>query len=324
MKPSEKPWPVPLSHPEGFTPELDPELQAKLQSLLKVCAEEPGPSEEVTRRAARQAVAHFESLESGAGAMSGWLSAALRPGRVSLALAVVMLLSVVAALAAMLSRGDLSRRGDLLRGRHAVHPSEPPPPSEMPSAPVPSISPAPEVIAPSMGTSAPIARAERASARRETSAPAAVRPVPSRADMLAREARLVSQAIALANDKPRAALDLLAGYWREFPEGALRGEAAMTELSARLSLGEQAEALARLDGFARDDFRGMKGTADELRVARLELMAGAGRCGEALPLLDKELSVSAAAPRLRGQRCSWPTRPAWRVSRAMRAATGRT
>jgi len=310
MSPNERPrpWPARLIDTESAAPEPElqarPELEVELQSVLRAWANEPGPSEEVIRRAARQAVDHFEVQQPITTRSWKW-PAFLRSGRIALALAAVLLVPIGAALASKLLPARLSRLGDWFGGRHAIRSSETPSQNQIPSPPALSTGDSlrdvvPEVVAPPAPSVMPVARPERPTHRAVASAAPARLAAPD-ADLLAGEASLVSQAIALANSNPRAALDLLSDYWHQFPDGSLRGEAAIAELSARLSLGEQAEALVRLDGFARDDFRGMKGTAEELRVARLELMAGAGRCGEALPLLEKELSVSAAAPRLRGR-----------------------
>ncbi len=124
-------------------------------------------------------------------------------------------------------------------------------------------------------------------------------PAPS-PDALESEAAVVSRAVSLANKNPAGALGLLSGYWRDFPAGELRGEAAVAEVSALQALGKHAEALAALDGWARDQFRGMNEAGDELGLTRLELMVGAGRCVEALPLLERQLSAQ-SAPRRQGR-----------------------
>jgi len=301
----QKPWPARLGDPERGEPELTPELQAELQSIVRACVDAPGPSEELTRRAAQRAIELVEARPSVASGMSVWL-ARLRPARFAMALTVIVLVPVGIALASKLSPDGLSRLGDWLTGRHAVHSAELPPPSlAIPTPPVPSViaslpaSEAPTVEPP---TGPLIAKAQRVDHQHKPSAALTTRPSPPPTeDLLASEAGVVSKAIALANDNPHGALDVLTRYWSKFPDGALRGEAAVAEVSARLSLGENAEALTRLDGFAENGFRGMKGTAGELRVTRLELMAGAGRCGEALPLLETELSGLKSASRLRGR-----------------------
>jgi len=308
-------WPHRFSDPEHPPAELEPGPQAQLRSLATACASAPVPSERVTRQAAQRA---FDSLPPFAGArgIPRWVLFGLRPGRIATALAVLLVLQLGVALAWKLAPGSLSTLAHRLLGRPAVHSAEPPEPKEIAPAPVPEapVQPTPGVLpaaqmepagaAAHSALAVPHAADRIHLAKHPAAAPAAPAPSAPPAqseDRLAAEASLVSRALTLASDDPRASLDLLGGYWKRFPDGALRGEAAVAEVGAHLALGENAEALARLDGLARDGFRGMQGTAEELRVARLELMAGAGRCPEALPLLEQELSGGALARPLRGR-----------------------
>ena len=131
------------------------------------------------------------------------------------------------------------------------------------------------------------------------SAAAPARP-PIRTDPLATEAGMVSHAIALLDADPRSTLSALDDYRRAFPAGFLHGEAAVAELRAHLALGESRAALASLDRLAADGFAQAGGSASELRTSRLELMAGAGRCLDALRALDAALA-SSPSPRLEGR-----------------------
>ena len=111
---------------------------------------------------------------------------------------------------------------------------------------------------------------------------------------------MVSRALALLDTDPHQALSQIGDYRREFPAGALGGEAALAELRAHQALGEPVAALAALDRLAAEGFVSVGGSAGELRVSRLELMAGEGRCREVLGQLEPELA-KVTLPRLHGR-----------------------
>ena len=111
---------------------------------------------------------------------------------------------------------------------------------------------------------------------------------------------MVSRALALLDTDPRQTLVQIEDYRRAFPAGALRGEAALAELRALQAVGNPRAALAALDRLATEGFVSVGGNAGELRTSRLELMAGAGRCREALDQLEPDLA-NASSPRLQGR-----------------------
>src|SRR4029077_20709645 len=93
-----------------------------------------------------------------------------------------------------------------------------------------------------------------------------------------------------------AALATLDEYDAEFPNGALRGEAALARLAALLALGQSGAALRLLDGRGRGQLPGheMDGPrAAEMRVVRGELRAGVGRYEEAIDDFDRALALPA-------------------------------
>jgi hypothetical protein len=161
------------------------------------------------------------------------------------------------------------------RGRHArvlaVEPPAPATPETPPATPV-EVEPPP----------AP-------SPHRQAARPAAVvtpppPPPPSEAGVLAgafHELRSSGDA--------RAALRALDDYDRRFPTGALRGESRIARAEALLALDRRREALPLLDGL---EATGAALTRD-VRVARGELLAEAGRCPEAVGDFDAVLAASA-------------------------------
>jgi hypothetical protein len=163
----------------------------------------------------------------------------------------------------------------------------------MPVVPVVSSAPPAPIVA------TPSERIERR--LRTTGAHAgALTPNPSPTDPLATEAKMVSRALALLDTDPRQALAQVEDYRRAFPAGALRGEAALAELRAFQAVGDPRAALAALDRIAAQGFVSIGGSAGELRVSRLELMVGAGRCREALDQLEPELA-NETSPRLQAR-----------------------
>jgi hypothetical protein len=113
------------------------------------------------------------------------------------------------------------------------------------------------------------------------------------------EARLIAAALEAMRHRESAgrALQLLDGYDRQFPRGALRAEARLARLDALLLLRRRPEALLLLDGLPAAALQDGP-RAPELRLLRGELRAEAGRCGEALGDFSVLLwPQAAAAPR---------------------------
>src|SRR5262245_33356257 len=79
--------------------------------------------------------------------------------------------------------------------------------------------------------------------------------------------------------RPERALALLDGHRDRFGDGPFAADAARLRVDALLELGRSAEALDVLDGLALDG--NPSGRARELRLARAELRAAAGRWREA-------------------------------------------
>jgi hypothetical protein len=248
-------------------------------------------------------------------------AALLRSRQVLVALGVVFLLQIGFALAAERDRHPLNDVRTWLRSRFAgaVPLGHPAPPVLAPSpglattpeqramTVVPAVSSA--LLAPPSTPPAPIIampaeQAERSRRpRRAAAGPAHLGSLvldPSRTDPLATEAQMVSRALALLDTDPHQALAQIGNYRRAFPSGTLRGEAALAELRAHQALGEPIAALAALDRLAAEGFVSAGGSAGELRISRLELMAGAGRCREALGQLGPELA-NAPSARLQGR-----------------------
>ncbi|MHB8419277.1 MAG: tetratricopeptide repeat protein [Myxococcales bacterium] len=120
--------------------------------------------------------------------------------------------------------------------------------------------------------------------------PTAAPPVEATAqpeDPLELESRSLGVALSrLGRDGDAAgALRALADYRARYPDGALRGEADAAEIEADLRLGRDAAALQRLDGLATRGLDDLPRAA-ELRVLRAELLARAGRGGEALSAFE--------------------------------------
>lgn len=115
------------------------------------------------------------------------------------------------------------------------------------------------------------------------------------ANTLGEESALLAQALRQQRQEkdPAAALATLEAYRRQYPRGALREEAAAAELQALLSLGRHGEALAlleRLEAAA----HGTPARLAELRLVHAEVLAKAGRCGEAVPYFDEALTRASA------------------------------
>jgi tetratricopeptide (TPR) repeat protein len=115
---------------------------------------------------------------------------------------------------------------------------------------------------------------------------------------LAQESGLLGAALAAVRTDRNytAALATLDAYDAEFPNGALRGEAALARLDALLALGQSGAALRLLDGHGRGQVPGheMDGPrAAEMLVVRGELRAGVGRYEEAIDDFDRALALPA-------------------------------
>jgi hypothetical protein len=160
-----------------------------------------------------------------------------------------------------------------LAAEHAIeHPIEPPSPELLP---VPHrslrISPPPSVRSASGGSVAA-----------EPESP------------LAAETRALGQALRQLNDERDAqgALASLAHYRGAFPHGVLRQEADIARVDAALQMGLRQEALSALETL---DVADGVPRAAELRVLHGELLAGEGRCREALPHFDAAAARPAPA-----------------------------
>jgi len=105
---------------------------------------------------------------------------------------------------------------------------------------------------------------------------------------LALELKWLQRARKASND-PAAELQLLDSYFARHPEGLFRAEALVAQLQALLELGNKAKALTVLDQLHATGFVGLP-RAPELGVLRVELLAGADRCPEALQALDSIFS----------------------------------
>jgi hypothetical protein len=86
---------------------------------------------------------------------------------------------------------------------------------------------------------------------------------------------------ARATRDPTTCLGLLDEYEERFPRGVFREEAELLRLDALLRAGRSADALQLLDRWQRGEFADLA-RPRELSVLRRELLAGAGRCAEAL------------------------------------------
>jgi hypothetical protein len=302
-----------------------PDVSRRLQDALGACANDSVSFERIARRAARGALEQIDRREA-LGGLRSWGAWLLRPKRAAAVIAALLLLQLgVAAAAEMGPRAVagveawLRRREDVRekRGRAssgaaggAVAP--------ILAAATPAGSPGPAAAEPGALTSAPDAwpqrpqtsgpatveapaiaraRSRRRSANPSPATVSELAPTPARARAsggLAGEAAAISRAVALVRSDPRGALALLEDYRRDFPEGRLRGEAALAQVNALRALGKPGEALAVLDRFEGDHFSGVLDASDELRITRLELMLGAGRCDGALPELEGRLAEGSA------------------------------
>jgi hypothetical protein len=125
-----------------------------------------------------------------------------------------------------------------------------------------------------------------------TAPPAAVESPLAAESPAAEEARLlegVFHALRSETNAADRALAMLDEHDRRFPAGLMRAEAALARVEALLALGRRAEALALLDAAGALP-RGS-------RVARGELRAEAGRCGEAIADFDGVLATSSGDER---------------------------
>ncbi len=309
------PWPERLLDDDSAVP-LESRLAKDLQTVLRDGA--PESFERVARRAARRTLAQLDARHSfGTHSALSWARFLLRPRLMLAAVGLALVLHFGGALAEELGPRAFFRLGDWI-GREVTsfakspHWRGPAPTTEArreeaaevrPSSGIPdqtaelAASPAPITalagpppLAPPLAMGGamggPVVRQGGALRSRRTREPV----MASAPDPLGSEAAVVSRVVALAGTDSRGALNLLADYWRDYPRGALRGEAAVAEVSALQALGKGADALARLDGWARDAFHGMGQAGDELSLTRLELMVSAGRCAEALPLLEVSAS----------------------------------
>jgi hypothetical protein len=86
---------------------------------------------------------------------------------------------------------------------------------------------------------------------------------------------------ARATRDPTTCLGLLDEYQQRFPRGVFREEAELIRLDALLRAGQSADALRLLDRWQRGELTDLA-RPRELSVLRLELMAAAGRCADAL------------------------------------------
>jgi hypothetical protein len=86
---------------------------------------------------------------------------------------------------------------------------------------------------------------------------------------------------ARASRDPTTALGLLDEYNERFPQGVFREEAELIRLDALLRAGHSDDALLLLDRWQRGELAD-QARPRELSVLRRELLAGAGRCAEAL------------------------------------------
>jgi len=323
-----EPWRKRLLEGAGLEPRLEPGLQKELEEGLRDCVQDPAISERMARLAARRVLAELDGRHPAVGVSTvvSWGRSLFQPKRVLAALGVVLVLQIGGALAGELGpRALFVRIGNWFENHAASlakrhHHGDPAPTiaaasdeagkASQPSAAAAGtavakefadgVSPAATGLVPPQGESTPIGgalvrrRLVAKPLRTESPAPAIL------PDSLESEAAVVSQAVSLASKDPRSALSLLTGYWRDFPAGALRGEAAIAEIGALQALEKHAEALALLDGWARAQFLGMNESGDELALTRLELMVDAGRCVEALPLLGRQLALP-RTPRQRGR-----------------------
>jgi hypothetical protein len=108
---------------------------------------------------------------------------------------------------------------------------------------------------------------------------------------LTAEARLLHAALEDLNvhGDPASALARLDAYRTRYPRGVLAREAEVARVDALLRLGRDSEALALLDRSSETGFSGYPRSV-HLRVLRGELLAKAGRCGEAVPIFSGALS----------------------------------
>jgi tetratricopeptide (TPR) repeat protein len=113
---------------------------------------------------------------------------------------------------------------------------------------------------------------------------------------LGTEAALLGEAIkAREAGKPADALSALSAYDRQFPTGELKSEAFLARIDALLDLGRGADALALLDRLEPPEFAALP-RSNEVRVIRGELLAGVGRCHDALEAFGSALLGKLTAP----------------------------
>jgi tetratricopeptide (TPR) repeat protein len=170
-------------------------------------------------------------------------------------------------------------------------------PAAVHSAPTSAIPPASAGVgpeAPALSPPAPQKLRIRAggSAAKTTSSARAIEPPPS---SLGQESRLLGAALAAlrTNRDYAGALATLGEYDARFPNGALRGEAAVARLDALMALGQSAAALRLLDGRGQGQAPWTTGPrAAEVLVLRGELRAGAGRYQEAIEDFDRAAALA--------------------------------
>ncbi len=158
----------------------------------------------------------------------------------------------------------------------------------------------PEVTPPESASASASAALVRPRLRAGASAAKTTLPprAPEAPSSLAQESRLLGAALAaVRTDRDyTAALATLDEYDAEFPNGALRGEAALARLDALLALGQSGPALRLLDGHGREQVPGHETDgprATEMLVVRGELRAGVGRYEEAIDDFDRALALAA-------------------------------
>jgi hypothetical protein len=97
-----------------------------------------------------------------------------------------------------------------------------------------------------------------------------------------------------ARHDPEGALAMFEAYGFEYPNGALRGEAAVGQIEALLALERNAEAMALIEAMQREGFAGVPRVSD-LRLLHAELLGKLDRCNEALPAIGEYLLPSATS-----------------------------
>jgi hypothetical protein len=137
--------------------------------------------------------------------------------------------------------------------------------------------PPPPVVAPVPAETPPLSPPHATVAVRSPRRPAPALALPTEAGVLASAFHELR-----SNGDAVAALRSLDEYDRQFPAGAFRGEARIARAEALLALDRRREALPLLEGL---EDAGVVPTR-EIRVTRGELLAEAGRCGDAVRDFD--------------------------------------